>query len=429
MELFREVAGRARVHLNENKDASLGHNFLSTLGVEVFVDIFQPVIEDEKARSALSVLRLIESLPDHALWVAFLPEVEDEQQAWSALAKGVFLATDHQSQQATDVRWLKLIFLAIIGRMMLPPDFVEELRLYPNHGDMRSVRPKIRAAEMSIRMMESGVEKPESVPQPVTEELWKELFRKTRCVPLPRESQAHDIRDELNLELSNLFDDISEHFFSQISNTHVDARCDGAFGLALYSLSLTYELANLPTQILASGRLLLRTQVELFITLAYLRMKDDLTVWSQFRVYGSGQTALAFLKTSDLTEVPDYVDMDKLEMLANEDVWMECRDIPLGAWSGKNLRKMAEEANVKDVYDRYYDWTSGFVHGHWGAIRDTVFTTCVNPLHRLHRIPYAVQPMPSVIKDCCSITNRILDELNTLYPTFKPRISAHKSDK
>ena len=77
-----------------------------------------------------------------------------------------------------------------------------------------------------------------------------------------------------------------------------------------------------------------------------------------------------FLKTIDFEEAPDYIDIERLEMLANEDAWIETKDIKLGAWADKNLRAMAQEVGVKDVYDQYYDWTSGFVHGHWGSVRD-----------------------------------------------------------
>ena len=122
------------------------------------------------------------------------------------------------------------------------------------------------------------------------------------------------------------------------------------------------------------------------------------------------------LKTSELDDVPDYIDMEKLEMLANEDAWLEYQDIDFGAWANKNLRAMSEEVGVKDVYDTYYDWPSGFIHGNWGSIRDAPFTTCLNPLHRFHRVPRPLQPMPSVLVDCCKLCNRMLDELNGLYP-------------
>ena len=102
---------------------------------------------------------------------------------------------------------------------------------------------------------------------------------------------------------------------------------------------------------------------------------------------------------------------------------MESKDIVIGSWAKLNLRKMAEESGTKDLYDVHYDWASGFVHGNWGAVRDATFTTCLNPLHRLHRVPMPMASMPSVVDDCCKLCNRALDEVNRLYPSFKPRIS------
>ena len=202
---------------------------------------------------------------------------------------------------------------------------------------------------------------------------------------------------------------------------------DASFGIALYALTLTIELAHSPGRIFASGRILLRTIAECLITLTYLRVRDNPTLWRQYRNYGVGQTGLAFLKTSRFDDVPDYLDMAKLEMLANEDTWLEYQDIDVGAWANKSLRKMSSEVGVNDVYDTYFDWPSGFVHGNWGSIRDAVFSTCLNPLHRFHRVPHPLQPMPSVLVDCCKLCNRMLDELNSLFPRFSTRIQWHKT--
>jgi hypothetical protein len=84
---------------------------------------------------------------------------------------------------------------------------------------------------------------------------------------------------------------------------------------------------------------------------------------------------------------------------------------------------MATEAGIKDFYDKHYDWSSSYVHGNWGAVRDTVFTVCLNPLHRFHRIPFIPKlDMPSVLTDTAKIINMMLDINNQLYPGFKMRI-------
>jgi hypothetical protein len=89
----------------------------------------------------------------------------------------------------------------------------------------------------------------------------------------------------------------------------------------------------------------------------------------QYRNYGTGQAKLTYLKNISVEDLPSFTTRELLEALVNEDQWLEFQDIKLGAWADKNLRQMAEEAGVKDVYDRYYDGLSGYVHGNWSAVR------------------------------------------------------------
>ena len=434
LDLFRKISILARSTLNDEDHASLCHNFLSTLEQDAFDQIFSPLASDSSAGPLAQCLTLIDELPDVERWRRLFPDTPPSAKLWETLARGVFHCIDHQSQEATDVRWLKVVFLAISGKLILPRnpesphegDLVEKLRLYPDHGDMRKVRPTIRAIEATLRSMEVGPEKGKHIPGFDSEIIWNELFQKTECVLGTHGSPHAEDRKALVDELETTIDQVLEHFLGSISTTNVDARIDSSFGIALYSLTLTFELAHSPGRIFASGRILLRTIAECLITLTYLRVKDDPTIWRQYRNYGVGQTGLAFLKTSGLDEIPNYLDMGKLEMLANEDTWMEFQDIDLGAWANKNLRAMSEEVGAKDVYDKYYDWPSGFVHGNWGSIRDCAFTTCLNPLHRFHRVPRPLQPMPSVLVDCCKLCNQLLDELNGLYPGFNTRIRWHK---
>ena len=433
--LFREIAISARYTLEDEEHASLCHNFLSTLDQDAFDRIFSPLISDGGAAPLAQCLALIDRLPDVEHWRRLFPGTAPPSELWDTLARGVFHCIDHQSQAATDVRWLKVVFLAISGKLLLPggpdspreDDLVEKLRLYPDHGDMRKVRPTIRAIEMTLGPMEVGSEKGARIPGFDSEAIWNELFRKTECVLGTHPAPPAEDRKALVDELTTTVDQIIDHFLVSISTTGVDARLDASFGIALYALTLTFELAHSPGRIFASGRILLRTIAECLITLTYLRVRDNPTLWRQYRNYGVGQTGLAFLKMSGLDDVPDYLDMANLEMLANEDTWLEYQDIDFGAWAKKNLRAISEEVGVKDVYDRYYDWPSGFVHGNWGSIRDAAFTTCLNPLHRFHRVARPLQPMPSVLVDCCKLCNRMLDELNGLYPGFHTRIQWHKT--
>jgi hypothetical protein len=152
--------------------------------------------------------------------------------------------------------------------------------------------------------------------------------------------------------------------------------------------------------------------------------KDDPELWQIYRSYGTGQAKLAFLKLveGERADLPKHVDIDVLERLANEDMWQEFVEIDFGNWTGTTVRKMAEDAGAKDVYDGYYVWPSGYVHGHWASVRDSVFDICANPLHRFHRIPRPARiDMPDVCFDAVDLMNRTLDLLDRAYPSFTTR--------
>jgi hypothetical protein len=60
--------------------------------------------------------------------------------------------------------------------------------------------------------------------------------------------------------------------------------------------------------------------------------------------------------------------------------------VPRSSDSNRSV-ELAEQSGTKDAYDAHFGWNSAFVHGQWAAVRDGTLTTCLNPLHRLHRVP------------------------------------------
>ncbi len=131
------------------------------------------------------------------------------------------------------------------------------------------------------------------------------------------------------------------------------------------------------------------------------------------------------LKLEELPDSPHYVKADLLRQIANEDFWEEFVSVDLGHWARADLRKLSEKVDLKSIYDRYYGWTSGFSHAHWGSIRESVFSICLNPLHRGHRYPRAGNPapLPSVQDDIRDLLNAILSDLDRVYATFKSRLA------
>ena len=428
LHLFRMVARNIREEFPHYKSLGISHADFVKFSEAEFDCAFQQVFDDAKAVEALRCLLFVECLPDLAHWKRRLISPPADGDA-RALASGVLNCFDHQSQNATDVRWLKVIFLMITGKMIFPEsmrDRVEEFRLYPDYGDMRKVRPSIRSAEMMLNGSdETGKIDPDY--RKISDDFWNHMLINTECDIAQRFKPPAMPVQSIRSEMYDLAKFISEHFDATLTTTKLDARHDVSFGLVLYAAALALELTLGYGHKMAGGRILLRSIMEAYITLHYLTKKDDAKEWLAYRDDGAGKTKLAFLKNLEAEEKPDFIDIDRLENLANEDMWLEFRDVNIGAWSKKDLRKLAIECGAKETYDKYYDWASGYAHGQWVCIRDTAFSVCSNPLHRFHKIPVPLKTaMPSVLPDSCKLINMMLDDINSLYPSFKVRLRSYK---
>jgi hypothetical protein len=388
------------------------HTRLSELTSEQLRDFLQIILKHPDGASALAPLTLLDGMPNAAIWRTQLTLVNTEG-AWETLRKAVIPMLDHQSEISTDIRWLKMITCMRAGKLQFPSSMktrVHELVMYPAEGDLRSVRPSIRAGEMMLRR------------HPVSSlgtVFWSECFEKTECLdPTSMEAYAGskvkelDIRSILDVRLG-----IVRTFHEKSKGTAVDAVLEGASGLALYALALLHEIKFSKTDGLVLGRFAIRSLAETYITIKYLVSKNNADIWKTWRVYGNGQTKLAFLQMERHSkDVPAFMDIENMESLANEDQWIEFQNIDIGHWNKTSLRDMATEAGIKDIYEKYYQWTSTYMHSHWCATRDVNFITCHNPLHRLHRIPRLVhRSAPSALYDAVKLTNLVIDTFAELF--------------
>jgi len=421
---------RVLVKVRDNKEvlaeSSLEHSRLAQFDQDQFNLFFAELCSDEAAKAALSPLLLLQRLPDRALWEKVLGKPKDD--AAHGLANAVALSFDHQSEAATDCRWFKIMTMIEAGRMQF--DLKLQGRLdaivdYPNRGDMRSVRPSIRAMEMMTR---PGASKNE-VKSPWCDDFWAECWEQTECFPLNPDEKAKVLDGQSLIDqVVDLEEKLSGHFTSTVETTNIDPKHDAAFGLTLYIVHLLFFCLKSSVGQTVQGRLLLRCVVETYITLAFLVAKDDPTIWLQYRNYGAGQAKLSLLKMNAQNEVPSFISRELLEQLANEDMWHEHQDIKLGAWADKNLRKMAEDAGVKALYDRHYDALSGYGHANWIGLSHSLFGLCLNPLHRFHRIPIPPRMfVDDALPDVIAICNLALDQLASLYPPFKKRLRIDKA--
>ncbi|EAQ31738.1 DUF5677 domain-containing protein [Idiomarina baltica] len=372
------------------------------------------ILENKTTASALVVLSLFENLPARETWVNLLPKEEPDI---SILMDAVGFNLPHQSQEATDCRWLKLMAQVISGKFHVPREMAEEWFGYPYEGDLRKIRPSIRASEMAENPL---VEKDLTWPNA----FWDEAWRNSPCLALMEEKEPTiaEAPSVSRADITSLLNEIESHWSHTHSTTAIDARHDAVFGLALYVVKVLDEMLGIGIGTGILGRLGLRTILEAHISLRYLLYKDDPELWKKWRAYGAGQAKLNALRFDELMDPPKHINQSTIEAIAGEDLWEEFLNIELGSWSGLDLRKISEKAGVKDAYDAHYSWTSGYSHGTWGPVRESCFETCGNPLHRLHRYPKQ-QSLPDTISDACLLVNSILDDLDKSYPGFSHRIA------
>ena len=425
LNVFRKVAKYIEDLPNDSKFDDVTHTGLSKLPSKLLDDVLAIITARQEQKEALIYLLLLDELPGREAWVKAL-NIDKISDDWNFLMVSVGHTLWHQTRESTDCRWLAVLCWMMAGKMKIAFENPEESRqwtneilYYPDCGDQSKVGASIRSAEIMVGTLSSNQ-------SGWAAKFWSKCLAKTPCFPINTNFPGMEISTGTTRErLSKVYNLLVEHTHRTQTTSDVDARHDTVFGLGLYSLGLLKELLQVGSCNSISARITLRTIAESFITLAYLAKKDDAELWQKYKAYGTGQAKKVFLKLDDSeTESPSFVDSATLEQLANEDMWQEFQTIDLGHWANTNLRKMSEEAGVKDDYDRFYDWTSTFSHGHWSAIRDAVFDTCGNPLHRLHRIPrQSPNALPDVVPDACQLVDKILEIVSQLYPHFQDKVT------
>ena len=425
LNVFRRVAKYIEDLPEDDKFDDVTHTGLSKLPSKRLDDVLAIITNQQEQREVLVSLLFLDELPGREAWAKAL-NIDRISNDWNLLMESVWHTLWHQTQESTDCRWLTVLCKMMAGNMKTaletPAENIQwpnKILYYPDYGNQSQVEASVRAAEMQIGALPSHQ-------SGWAAKFWSQCLAKTPCFPINANFPGIEIAPSTTREhLSKVYNLLIEHTHRTRTTSGVDARHDTVFGLGLYSLSLLQELLQVGSCNSISARSTLRTIAESFITLAYLAKKDDPELWQKYRAYGTGQAKKVLLKLDDSeTEIPSFVDRNMLEQLANEDMSQEFQTIDLGHWAEMNLRKMSEEAGVKNTYDRFYDWTSTFSHGHWPAIHDAVFETCGNPLHRFHRIPrQSPRALPDVVPDACQLVDKILEIVSQLYPHFQDRVT------
>lgn len=415
----------------ENKDRDDVSPDITLSGIAKFPPDFQhkvlSVICNENTSPFLAAMLVFDNLPGKQAWISKVPQLQEEF-AWSLLATTVSHCFFHNSIESTDCRVAKIIPIIAMGKFHFVrgeisdnriAEIINDLTYYPFGDEPKRAESTIRALEGSI----SGMFSSEGTnSQEWADQFWKECFERTMCLSFITGNGVVSKRNK-SKKIKLLRKQLLQHFEATITTTGIDPKHEATFGIGLFGLQLIEELMDCGIQNTATGRLLLRTLVEAYITLRWLIIRDENELWEAFRKYGCGQAKLQAMKLEELSEKVSYADVQMLDEIANEDQWDRFLEIGLGQWSGTNLRQMSDEASVKSIYDIFYNWGSSYTHAGWGAIRESNFQNCANPLHRFHQIPLKKpQKLPTVLPDACMLVNLILETISGQYPVFEYRI-------
>jgi hypothetical protein len=340
------------------------------------------------------------------------PEISVNERIES-ISRAVKMYYDHQSYEATDLRFVVMSMMVFQDKLhvhagsSLPEVFVNYP--YTSHDDekMKTYRPSIRATEM----MDIGNQPNKDF----INNFWKEIGLKTGCnllaIGFKENEEQMDYKKyilEFQKKLNHLVNEKKELSI-------LDDKFDVIIGTATYALKIFNDVIekNLDDSIL--GRHAFRTVLEAYINIKYLLKieSEHSNIWMDYKVYGIGKYKFSLLKERENSQKQEETHFLEplIEILINEIMWEEYVDIDLRYFDNKKVKEKFEEVDEKYLYEVLYEYDNNFIHGFWGAIRESSMLYCDNPTHKYHSIPDInfQQKMPSINNDIYKIIDKFLN--------------------
>jgi hypothetical protein len=193
----------------------------------------------------------------------------------------------------------------------------------------------------------------------------------------------------------------------------LDDKFDVIIGTTIYSLKIFNDVIEKKLDDSILGRHAFRTVLETYINMKYL-LKIEVehpNIWQEYKLYGVGKYKLPLLKERETTNKEETHFIEPIiDIIINEIIWEEFIDIDLRYFDKKKVKEKFEEVGEKYLYEVLYEYDNNFIHGFWGAIRESSMLHCDNATHKYHSIPDInfEQKMPSVNNDIYKIMQKFL---------------------
>lgn len=327
-------------------------------------------------------------------------------------------ASNHQSEIATDIRYLVLFFKLMLGRLVITQDMLFSLNDYPSipHSDprMRGIRPEIRAAELMMLSIDKNQYKENYL------SLFWEVVSKVSDCELYKVN-FEDYNFDNSEYIKNTKKTLSFYCELFVSTYPLDTKMLVLLGQTTYSFKLLMEIVEHNLYSSISGRSIVRIMVENLIMMKFLLLqeKNKNDIWKEFQYYGIGKFKLIYERYREsgkqLSNI--HIPFSYLDGLVNEYKDKEFIDMDTSYFDKKGIREKAKAVDEKELYDLYYEYDSIYEHALWGAIRESSLLKCNNPAHQYHCVPdfEGSQSLSNVWFDCQRIMDSTLEIITSIY--------------
>jgi len=335
------------------------------------------------------------------------------------ISNAIKLYYDHQSYEATDLRFVVLSMMIFQDKLRVHEgsDLPEAFENYPytNHDDekMRKYRPSIRVTEMMMDIENSPNKH-------FIDSFWKEIGLKIDCKPIIIGFKREEEKMDYQKHILDFQEKLNHLLNEEKDKSLADDKFDVIIGTIIYALKIFNDVIEKKLDESILGRHAFRTILETYINIKYLLKieTEHSNIWEEYKLYGIGKYKLPLLKARENVEQKDKTHFAEplIDIIINEIIWEEFVDIDLRYFDKKKIKEKFEEVDEKYLYEVLYEYDNNFIHGFWGAIRESSMLHCDNATHKYHSIPDInfQQKMPSVNNDIYKIINKfshLIDEV------------------
>lgn len=242
---------------------------------------------DVASLSALTVIFTHSQYPTFA--TAFLTSLSPEERI-EKINDVIAETSDHQSELATDIRFLVLYFHLLSGKFHMQKETLELLLEYPtlSHKDekMRMIRPMVRAMEIAT---------PDEI-DPINEQylftFWDGVSRMSDCnlFYIDMGSDSPDTKEYMKYAKAQL------QYYTELFQAAcpLDNKMLVLLGIATYSYKRICEVVEHNLFNTIAGRSVVRVLIENYIMMKYLikHESEHEDIWIEYQYYGIGQYKL-----------------------------------------------------------------------------------------------------------------------------------------